>query len=161
MEDPMVFRSVLNIARIICVFIAGEHSSVFRRLSGLTFGVSVSFVSVRIFEKVSDLDKLEERADALFGSVKKEGAKSLTVKVFSAGTEHVYHYDDKGKSSAQKPGTTPDGSLFLIDMGGKKNSPLNDRPLFRSYVESVIASLLDESAASDVFLNGDRITIKI
>ena len=161
MEDPMVFRSVLNIARIICVFIAGEHSSVFRRLSGLTFGVSVSFVSVRIFEKVSDLDKLEERADALFGSVKKEGAKSLTVKVFSTGTEHVYHYDDKGKYSVQRPNSIPDGSIFLIKMEGKKDIPLKNTALFRSYVEPVIASLLDESADSDLFLNGERITINI
>lgn len=159
MEDPMAFRSVLNIARIICVFIAGEHSSVFRRLSGLTFGVSVSFVSVRIFEKVPNLKNLEERTEALVGSVKKEGAKSLTIKVFLAGIEYVYRYDNKGKSSVQKPCSTPDGSLFLIEMGGKKDIPLKDATLFRSYVEPLISSLLDEFAASDVFLNGERIAI--
>lgn len=159
MEDSKAFRSVLNIARIICEFIAGEHSSVFRRLSGATFGVSVSFVSVRIFEKTPDLENLEERTDALFGSVKKDGAKFLTVKVFSTGTEYAHYYDDKGKYSVQRPNSIPDGSIFLIKMEGKKDIPLKNTALFRLYVESVIASLLDESADSDLFLNGERISI--
>ena len=161
MEDSKAFKSVLDATKTICEFIAGEHSSVFRRLSGATFGVSVSFVSVRIFEKTPDLENLEERTDALFGSVKKDGAKILTVKVFSTGTEYAHYYDDKGKYSVQRPNSIPYGSIFLIKMEGKKDIPLKNTALFRSYVEPVIASLLDESAASDLFLNGERITINI
>ena len=64
MEKPQAFKSVLDVTKAICEFIAGEHYSVFRRITGATFGVSVSVVSVRIFEKTPDLENLEERTGA-------------------------------------------------------------------------------------------------
>lgn len=157
MEDSKAFKSVLDVTKTICEFIAGEHYSVFRRITWATFGVSVSFVSVRIFEKTPDLEKLEERTGALFDTLAQGGVKTLTINVFSAGIKYILRYDDKGKDLSQRPENTPDGFLFLADLGGKKDAPLKDPNLFGSVVGPWLAPLLDESAAGRIFLNGQAL----
>ena len=160
MTDAKEFKTVLNIAKRICEFIAGEHSSVFRRITGATFGISTSIVTVRPFEKSPGLENLEERTDALFQDLKEKGAKELTVKLFSGGMKCTYFYNEKGKSIDQVKDVLPEGSLFRVDMGGRKDLFLRDTELFISELGPIISPLLDTTTRLDLFLNGESFSFK-
>lgn len=157
MEDLKPFQQTLNTARVICEFIAGEHYSVFRRIKGVTFGISSSIVSVRPFEASPDLNQLEERTDALYKTLIVYGVKLLTVKAFSDGTRITFDYDDKGnKRMSEEPDVALDGWFFRTDTDGRKDLILKTPSALSDIVGPIISPLLDASGGSELFLNGER-----
>ena len=159
MEDLKPFQQTLNTARIICEFIAGEHYSVFRRIKGVTFGISSSIVSVRPFEFTPVLSQLEERTNALFKTLTGYGVKRMTVMTFSCGTRISLDYDDKGKKSrSEESDIALDGWLFRTDTGGRKDLILQTPSAQCDAVGPIISPLLDMSELPELFLNGERIS---
>lgn len=159
MSKAKEFKTVLNITRIVCEFIAGEHSSVFRRITGVTFGVSTSIVTIRPFEKSPDLENLQERTKSLYEALIQYGAKELTVDVFSSGIKIVDFYNEKGSKYDQQNDTVPDGMLFRVDLGGRKDVLLKDQTLLIEAVGHTIFPLLDETSKPEIFLNGERLLL--
>lgn len=161
MGETKEFKTVMDIAKTICEFIAGEHVSMFRRITGAVFGISTSVVSVRVYEKHLDLENLNERTEALYNALYQKGAKVLTVKVFFDGIKYTHRYGDKGANIEQWPDNLPEGSLFLVEMGKKKDLPLNDSEPFLATVGPVIAPLLDNAAETNLFLNGELFSFTV
>ena len=157
MEDLKPFQQTLNTARVICEFIAGEHYSVFRRIKGMSFGISSSIVSVRLFEPAPDMSQLDERTDALYKTLTGYGVKRLTAMAFSGGTKITFDYDDKGKKSMSgEPDVALDGWFFRTDTGGRKNFILHTPSALFDIVGPIISPLLEASGYSGVFLNGEE-----
>lgn len=160
MEDLKPFQQTLNTARIICEFISGEHYSVFRRIKGVVFGISSSIVSVRPFEASPDLNQLENRTDALYKTLIGYGVKLLTVKAFSDGTRINFDYYDKGnKSISEEPDIAMNGWFFRTDTGGRKDLILQNPSALIDVVSPIISPLLDASGSSELFLNGERLSL--
>lgn len=156
MAESKEFKTALNLSKRVCEFIAGEHSSVFRRIKGVSFGLSTSIITVRPFEDAPDLENVDERTHALYQDLKKGGAKELSVTLYSRGLKYFYYYNEKENKKEITQEILPEGALFRVDTGSRNSVILSDNELFRAAVGPIISPLLENSNTVDVFLNGDR-----
>ena len=155
MDEAKDFRPALDIAGTVCEFIAGGRPSVFRRITGVNFGVSASVVTVRLFGKSPDLEDLEERTIALYGALVKLGAKKLTVEAFSEGVKYVHYYEEEKFRHSQNEDHIPDGMYFRVDSEGG-DPILRDNALLLGSVWHIISPLIDYTSETEFFLNGER-----
>jgi len=130
------------------------------RVGKIIFGVSESVANVRAFYKDPDTGLLETRTEALYRAVRRAGATTLTVMLFTGQMKHVYQYTPKGQNSSSEPEDTPPGILLRCERARQENAPLRDPDAFREVVGPVAnLLLLKDSPRPNVFLNVEPLNL--
>lgn len=156
MAEEKHFKEVLELTRHLCEFIKGGKGA--KMIPCLTFGISEAVATVHARMDSPDINQLDERADALWETVSKGGANTLSVKVFHHGVKAIREYSPDKKEASEFKDPIPDGILLRIELSKKDDIILRDVSLFKQALGGVVGDLLDWTTPGDfLFVNGEAV----